>query len=106
MRNSKGEMGEPWGVPTSTGALVPGVPWNTRVQERSERNEVTQSTMYEGMDLARRRERSIVALTLSKPALISRKSVETVHFGRWRVQTSCMRVAHASAALRPGREPH
>ena len=106
MRNSKGEIGEPWGVPTSKGALVRGAPWKTSVQERSERKEVTQSSMYEGMDLARRRERSNEALTLSKPALISSKRGETVHLGPWRVRTSCMRVAHASEALRPGREPH
>ena len=42
MRNSRGDMGEPCGVPTSTGALVPGAPWKTSVQERSERKEVTQ----------------------------------------------------------------
>ena len=45
MRKSRGDMGEPCGVPTSTGAFVPGAPWKTRVQERSERKEVTQSTI-------------------------------------------------------------
>ena len=45
MRKSSGEMGEPCGVPTSTGALMPGAPWKTRVQERSQRMEVTQSVM-------------------------------------------------------------
>ena len=44
MRNSKGDVAEPCGVPTSTGALVPGAPWKSRVQEHSERKEVTQST--------------------------------------------------------------
>ena len=45
MRKSSGEMGELGGVPTSTGALVPGSPLNTGVQERSQRKEVTQSVM-------------------------------------------------------------
>ena len=99
-------MGEHCGVPTSTGALVPGAPWNTRVHERSERNEVTQSTMYEGMFFWRRRDLSLEALTLSKPALISRKSVETAHRGRCRMRISWIRVAQASEVLSPGREPH
>ena len=101
MRNSRGDIGEPWGVPTSTGALVPGAPWKTRVQDRSERKEVTQSTMYEGMFFARSKALSFTALTLSKPALMSRKRVETAHRGRWRVRTSWIRVAHASEVLNP-----
>ena len=68
MRKSSGDMGEPCGVPTSTGAFVPGASWKTRVQERSERKEVTQSTMWEGMIFARRRALSFDTLTLSKPA--------------------------------------
>ena len=44
-------MGEPWGVPTSTGAFVPGAPWKTKVQALSERKEVTQFTMYGGCSL-------------------------------------------------------
>src|ERR1700761_1064240 len=99
-------MGEPWGVPTSTGAFVPGAPWNTKVQERSDRKDVTQSTMYEGMLLRRSRALSVEALTLSKPALMSRKRVDTAHRGRWRVRTSWIKVAHASEVLNPGREPH
>ena len=99
-------MGEPWGVPTSTGAFVPGQPWKTRVQDRSERKEVTQSTMYEGMFFARSRALSFEGLTLWKPALMLRKRVETAHHGRWRVQTSWINVAHASKVLSPGRKPH
>ena len=106
MRNSSGDMGEPCGVPTSTGALLPGAPWKIRVQDRSEKKEVTQSVMYEGMFPARRRDLSFDALTLSKPAFMSSKRVETAHRGRWRVRTSWMRVAHASEVLGPGREPH
>ena len=106
MRNRSGDIGEPCGVPTSTGVFVPGAPWKTRVQERSERKEVIQSTMYEGMFLWSRRDLSLEALTLSKPALMSRKRVETTHRGSWRVRTSWIRVAHPSVVLSPGREPH
>ena len=45
-------------------------------------------------------------MTLSKPALMSRKRVETSSLGLWRVFTSCMRVRQASEELSPGREPH
>jgi len=45
-------------------------------------------------------------LTLSKPALISRKRVETFNLGLWRVLTSCVGVRQASERLSPGREPH
>ena len=99
-------MGEPWGVPTSTGAFVPGAPWKTRVHECSERKNVTQSTIYERMFFARRRALSLNALTLSKPALMSRKRVDTAHLGHWRVRTLWIRVAHASEVLSLGREPH
>jgi len=45
-------------------------------------------------------------LTLAKPALISRKRVETFNLGLWRVLTSYVRVRQASEELSPGREPH
>ena len=102
MRNNSGDMGEPCGVPTSTGAFVPGAPWKTRVQERSDRKEVTQSTMYERMFFPRRRDLSLEALTLSKPALMSRKWVEATHRGRWRVWTLWIRVAQASEVRAQG----
>ena len=65
-----------------------GAPWKTRVHFLPVRKEETQSTMDEGMFLERRRDRSFVALTLSKPAFMSRKRVETFKRGLWRVLTS------------------
>jgi len=44
-RKSRGEMGDPWGVPTETGEEMLGEPWKTRVQVLSERKEDTQSTI-------------------------------------------------------------
>ena len=76
------------------------------VQEPSERKEATQSTMYEGMLFTRRRDLSFEALTLSKPAFMSRKRVDTAHRGHWRVRTSWIRVAYVSDVLSPRREPH
>jgi len=46
------------------------------------------------------------ALTLSKPALMSEKRVETLSLGFCRVLTSCARETQASEVPRPGREPH
>jgi len=48
----------------------------------------------------------VEALTLSKPALISRNRVETLSLGLWRVLTSCVSARHASEELSPGRDPH
>ena len=56
--------------------------------------------------MERRRDRSFVVLTLSKPVFISRKRVDTFRRGLWRVLTSWTRVATASEVLSPGREPH
>lgn len=44
MRKGKGEIGEPWGVPTETGAGVLGEPWKTSVQVLTAKKEETQST--------------------------------------------------------------
>ena len=81
MRKRRGDSGEPWGVPTETGADMPGAPWKTSVHFLPVRKEETQSTMYEGMFLESRRARSLDALTLSKPAFMSRKRVETFKRG-------------------------
>jgi len=48
----------------------------------------------------------VEALTLSKPALIWRKRVETLNLGLWRVLSLCVRVRQASDQLSPGREPN
>jgi len=93
-------------VPTDTGEGVLGEPWKTGVQVLSERKEDAQSTMYEGTLEAKSLALRVEALTLSKPALMSRKRVETSSLGLWRVLTSCMRVRQGSDELSPGREPH
>ena len=41
MTNSRGEIGEPWGTPTETGANVWGDSWNVRRQVQSLRKELT-----------------------------------------------------------------
>jgi len=57
--------------------------------------------MWEARSLALR----VEALTLSKPALMSRKRVETSSLGHWRVFISCVRVRQESVELSPGRQP-
>ena len=81
MRKSRGDSGKHWGVPTETGAAMPGAPWKTSVHFLPVRKEETQSTMYEGMFLESRRDRSLDALTLSQPAFMSRKRVDTFRRG-------------------------
>jgi len=99
-------MGDPWGVPTETGEDRLGEPWKTRVQVLSERKEDTQSTMYAGTWAASNLARRVEALTLSKPALMSRKRVETSSLGLWSVLISCVSARQASVELSPGRDPH
>ena len=83
-----------------------GEPWKTRVQVLSERKEHTQSTMYDGIWEAKSLALRVEALTLSKPALMSRNRVETSSLVLWRVFTSCMRVRQALEEPSPGKEPH
>ena len=64
---------------------MPGAPWKTSVHFLPMRKEETQSTIYDGMFLESRRDRSLDALTLSKPAFMSRKRVDTFRRGLWRV---------------------
>ena len=45
MRKRRGDRGEPWGVPTETGADTSGAPWKTRAHLLLVRKEETQSTM-------------------------------------------------------------
>jgi len=44
-RKSRGEIGDPWGVPNETGEERLGDPGNSRVQVLSDWKEVTQSTI-------------------------------------------------------------
>ena len=99
-------MGDPFGVPTETGEERLGEPWKTRVHVLAERKEETQWTMYEGTWEARSLARRVEGLTLSKPALMSKKRVETSSLGLWSVLISCKSARQASAELSPGREPH
>jgi len=99
-------MGDPCGVPTETGDRRLGEPWKSRVDDLSHRKDKTQSTILVGVFLARRAALRVVALTLSKPALISRKRVETLSLGLRRVQTSSARERQASEVLRPGTQRH
>ena len=79
-----------------------GAPWNTRVHFLTGRKEETQSTMYEGMFLERRRDRSLAAFTLSKPAFLVQE--EGGDLQQWPLEGSnlvrkgshCVRGAEAS----------
>jgi len=44
-KKTRGEMGDPWGVPTESGERRLGEPWKTRVQVFSERKEDKESTL-------------------------------------------------------------
>ena len=105
-RNRRGEIGDPYRVPTETGEQMLGDPWKSRVQVLSDKKEETQSTIKGGIRAARSLALRVEALTLSKPALMSRKRVETLSLGLWRVLMAGVRARHESEELRPGREPH
>ena len=57
MTKSRGEVGEPGGTPTETGAKVRGDPWKVRRQVRSLRKDPTHLTKYGLTPFLRRRER-------------------------------------------------
>jgi len=79
MTNRWGEMGDPSGTPTETGAKERGDPWNVRRQVRSLRKEPTHWTKYGLTPFLRRRERREGDSTLSKPPFTLRKRVETLY---------------------------
>jgi len=88
MTKRRGEMREPRGVPADTGAVRLGEPCNTMVQVLAQRKEEIQSTMLEEIALVKRDVLREGGSTFSKPALMSRKSVETLSLGLWRLLTS------------------
>ena len=61
-------------MPNETGAVSLGKPWKTSLQDLSDKEEETQSTIYVGLCWARKE-------VLMIAALISRKSVETLSLG-------------------------
>jgi len=78
MTNSKGEIGDHWGIPSETGANERGDPWNVRRQVQSLRKEPTHRTGYGLTPFVRRKERREGDSTLSKPPFTLRKRVETL----------------------------
>src|ERR1700743_2775231 len=105
MTKSRGEMGEPWGVPTATGAKVLGEPWKRRRHCLLVRKLPIQEVRYLWAPLALRAEVSCEGSTLSKPPLMSRKREEDLRPRRWKTRTSWEREAVASKVERPASHP-
>jgi len=105
-RQRRGDIGDPWGVPTETGERMLGESWKTSVQVLANKKAETQATMWEGTREARSLALRVETSTLSKPLLISRKRVETFNQGLRRVLTSWVRVRQALEELSPWREPY
>ena len=106
MTNKSGETGEPWGVPTDTGGNTLGDPWYRSWQDLPDSKDLVQDTRYGLTPLALSMPQRVEGLTLLKPPLMSRKSVETFLPAIWRVFTSWVRMVTASEADRPASEPH
>src|ERR1700761_6225867 len=105
MTKSSGEMGEPWGVPTDTGAKVLGEPWKRRRHCLLVRKLPIQEVRYLWAPFALRAEVSWEGSTLSKPPFMSRKSEEDLRPRRWKTRTSWVREAVASKVERPASDP-
>ena len=101
MTKSSGEMGEPWGVPTVTGANVLDEPWKRRRHCLPVRKLPIHEVMYLWAPLALRADVSWGGSTLSKPPLVSRKREEDLRPVRWKTRTSWEREAVASKVDRP-----
>jgi len=81
MSKGSGEIRDPCGVPTLIRDGRLGEPWKATVHDLYDRTKETRSTMYVSVCLARREALRVEALTLSKPALMSRKRVEALSLG-------------------------
>jgi len=105
MTKRRGEMGEPWGVPTATGENTLGEPWKSSLHMQLVRKLPTHATGYLWAPLARSADVSWPGSTLSNPPLMSRKREETLDPSLWRSRTLWARVEVASKVERPGRDP-
>jgi len=74
----RGEMGEPWGVPTATSEKILGEPWKSSLHMRLVRKLPTHAVRFLWAPLARSADVSWPGLTVSKPPLMSRKRDETL----------------------------
>jgi len=72
----------------------------------SDRKDLVHETKYGLTPLALSMPQWEEALMLSKPRLMSRKSVETFLWAIWRELTSSVRVVVVSEAERPASDPH
>jgi len=97
--------GEPWGVPTETGANTLGDPWYRSRNDLPDRKELDQDTTYGLTPLALSMPQRLAGLTLSKPPFMSTNSVETFLPAIWGVFIWLVRVVTASKAERPANEP-
>jgi len=78
MTKRRGEMGEPWGVPTATGENILGEPWKSSLHMQWVRKLPTHAVRYLWAPLARSADMSWARSTLSKLPLMSRKGDETL----------------------------
>jgi len=106
MTNRSGETGEPWGMPTATGANTLGDPSYKSRHVLQDRKDLVQDTRYGLTPLALSMPQRVEGLTLSKLPFMLRKSVETFLPAIRRVFTSGVRGVTASEAERPASEPH
>ena len=105
MTKSSREMGEPWGVPTDTGAKVLGEPWKRRQHCLLVSKLPIQEVRYLWAPLALGDDVSWAGSMLSKPPLMSRKRKEDLRPKRWKTRTSWEREAVALKVDKPAREP-
>jgi len=106
MTNSNGETGEPCVVPKETGAKVFGERWYRSRHVLPDKKDLVQDTRYRLTAFALSMLHKADGFTLSKPAFMSMKSVDTFTPAIWRVLTSCVRVDVVSEADRPANDPH
>jgi len=106
MTNKRGETGNPCRVPTETGAKTFGEPWYQSRYALPVRKDLVQETKYGLTALNLSMLHRVEGFTLSKPPLMSRKSVDTFFPASWRVLISWVRVVVTSEAHRPASELH
>ena len=86
--NRRGDMGDPWGVPTATFLKEFGAPWKRRRHDLSVRKVLIYAIIYGESPFSLSIPVRRAGLTLSKPPLMSKKREEALSFSLCAVATS------------------
>jgi len=106
MTNKRGEIGDPYRVPTVTGVKTLADTWKSSRQDLPVRKDLVLDTRSGLTPMALSIPQRVDTLTLLKPPMMSRKRVETFLLSFCIVLIRWVRVLHGSDTDKPARDPH